>query len=428
MTSETRDRTAADGGTDADWEGDRSPEWKVGIATVDITPDGTAAHALAGFSARDGPMDGVTDDIHAKAVAFEDATGRRLVVLSFELIFVLPSQREWLVDRCEERWGVEPEALLINPTHTHYAPSYRTRPEDLDEGADESTRIEAAYRERIDEAFLSVIDGAIADLEPADLHHSRGRCAIAMSRRRPSEDGFDFKPHADGPVDHDVPVLTVRAGGKLKGILFGYACHPTSVNVYNEVFGDWPGAAMRSLEEAHPDATALFLIGCAGDQKAYPQGSVELARQHGRTMANAVEAALETEQRPVRGPLRVVAEDVTLDMEEPIEDDGTRTGTRVTHRNYPVQAVGFGSDLTLLSLSGEVVAGYANRLKADLAGPLWVSAYANSVGYVPTARVLSEGGYEARQSHAAGRYAASTEERILGGARALAERVGCRRR
>ena len=428
MTSSTRGRVAADGGTDVDGEVARSPEWSVGIATRDITPDETVPHSLAGFAARDGPMDGVTDDIQVKAVAFEDASGRRLVALSAEILFVLPSQRARLAGLCGDRWDVEPEALLINPTHTHYAPAYGVEPDSLDDDADEAECAAASYRERLDDAFSSVIDDAINDLAPADLYYSYSKCAIAMSRRRPGEGGFDFQPHADGPVDHDVPVLAIRSGGTLRGIIFGYACHPTSVNAYNRVFGDWPGTAMRHLEEDHPDATALFLIGCAGDQKAYPQGSVELARQHGRTMANAVEAALGTEQCRVHGPLRIAAEDATLDIEEPIEDDGTRTGTDVMQRTYPMQAVGFGTDLTLLSLSGEVVADYACRLKTELAGPVWVSAYANSTGYIPTRRVLSEGGYEARQSHAKGRYAASTEDRILGCARALAERVGCRRR
>jgi hypothetical protein len=57
-----------------------------------------------------------------------------------------------------------------------------------------------------------------------------------------------------------------------------------------------------------------------------------------------------------------------------------------------------GEGLTLLALAGEVVVDYALRLQKELGSPnrpLWVAAYANDVfGYVPSRRVLKEGGYE----------------------------------
>jgi hypothetical protein len=63
-----------------------------------------------------------------------------------------------------------------------------------------------------------------------------------------------------------------------------------------------------------------------------------------------------------------------------------------------VQAFALGDQLTLLALSGEVVVDYAIRLQHELGGvgrALWVAAYANDVvGYIPSVRVLKEGGYE----------------------------------
>ena len=64
----------------------------------------------------------------------------------------------------------------------------------------------------------------------------------------------------------------------------------------------------------------------------------------------------------------------------------------------PIAVWQFGSDLTLVALSGEAVVDYA-RLIEDAIGPLqlWLSAYNNDVfGYLPSARVLEEGGYETR--------------------------------
>jgi hypothetical protein len=69
-----------------------------------------------------------------------------------------------------------------------------------------------------------------------------------------------------------------------------------------------------------------------------------------------------------------------------------------TEYPYAVQAFALGDRLTMLALSGEVVVDYAIRLQWELGGegrPLWVAAYANDVvGYIPSVRVLREGGYE----------------------------------
>ena len=63
---------------------------------------------------------------------------------------------------------------------------------------------------------------------------------------------------------------------------------------------------------------------------------------------------------------------------------------------YLVQVFRFGDDLTLVALAGEVVVDYSLRLKAEIADPaVWVAGYSNDVfGYVPSLRILQEGGYD----------------------------------
>ena len=66
------------------------------------------------------------------------------------------------------------------------------------------------------------------------------------------------------------------------------------------------------------------------------------------------------------------------------------------YRHYTVQVWQFGDQLTWVALGGEVVVDYNLRLKKELARrPLWITGYANDVmAYIPSARVLKEGGYE----------------------------------
>jgi neutral ceramidase len=63
---------------------------------------------------------------------------------------------------------------------------------------------------------------------------------------------------------------------------------------------------------------------------------------------------------------------------------------------YPVQLWRLGSEVRWYFLGGEVVVDYSLRINQELGGRgVWVASYANDVmGYIPSRRVLAEGGYE----------------------------------
>ena len=199
-------------------------------------------------------------------------------------------------------------------------------------------------------------------------------------------------------------------------MLFRYASHNTT-GLYRFAAAI---ATLEYLEQANPGVTALFAIGCGGDQNPYPRGKLELAQQHGRTLATAVEAALTTEPRPLNGPLGMAMADLPLEFaavpsrEELLEKQKKPNkyeqghATRLLERldkegslpkSYPcpVQVIRFGDELVMVTLGGEVVVDYSLRLKRELAGPaVWVAGYSNDVfAYIPSVRVLNEGGYEA---------------------------------
>lgn len=71
-------------------------------------------------------------------------------------------------------------------------------------------------------------------------------------------------------------------------------------------------------------------------------------------------------------------------------------GTLPSHYPFPVQVWQFGRDLKIIFLAGEVVVDYSLRLKAKFGfDNTWVAGYSNDVfAYIPSLRVLREGGYE----------------------------------
>jgi len=73
-----------------------------------------------------------------------------------------------------------------------------------------------------------------------------------------------------------------------------------------------------------------------------------------------------------------------------------RDGKLPDHHSYPIQIWQFGKDLTFIALGGEVVVDYSLRFKHKYGfDTLWVAGYSNDVfAYIPSRRVLEEGGYE----------------------------------
>lgn len=428
-----------------------TPLWKAGVATVSLTP--SQPIWLAGYSSRTKPSDGVLSELHAKALVIEDAGGTRAVIVTTDLIGIPRPLRQQVAKAIEEKHKLNPAGLLMNCSHTHCSPVVR---DDLEMSVmyplepEQRQRVESYFVE-LREKLIGVIGLALEDLKPAKLSYSHARCSVAMNRRLPTKDGYQNSPYPDGPVDHDVPVLRVESpDGKLRAIAFGYACHNTTTALL-QVNADYAGVAQTELEKAHPGATALFVMGCGGDQNPYPRGQYEWALVHGKTLATAVEAALLPQPKPVRGPLKFDLKEIDLSFEpmtreemqqrleskdiyekrraESLLSDLDKHGKVRASYPYPIQVLQFGNDLTLVALGGEVVIDYALRLKRELGdAPVWVAGYSNDVmAYIPSERILKEGGYEGggamRYSNLPGPWRTGVEEQIMGQVRDLTGRL-----
>src|SRR5262249_35120276 len=149
---------------------------------------------------------------------------------------------------------------------------------------------------RMEARLVATVGQALAALAPARLHVGEGRATFAVNRRNNREADVPARlargEALQGPVDHAVPVMTVaRPDGTLVAILFGYACHPTTLS-FTKWCGDYPGFAQLALERKHPGAMALFVNTCGGDQNPLPRRTVELCEKYGHLLADAVEEAL----------------------------------------------------------------------------------------------------------------------------------------
>ncbi|MGZ0172102.1 MAG: neutral/alkaline non-lysosomal ceramidase N-terminal domain-containing protein [Planctomycetales bacterium] len=394
--------------------------WKAGVSSVKITPEGPAW--MAGYASRNKPSDGVEHDLFAKSLVVQDGAGETLVMVTLDLISVPGPLRAHIEDKLKQSHGLKPENLLMNCSHTHSGPEIRTTGTALD-GLDTERREKAvAYVESLQMRILSSIDAAFIKLAPAKLSFQKARAGFAMNRRLPSDTGYRNSPNPEGRVDHDVPILRVEdIDGAITAIVFGYACHNTTLGFY-QMNGDYAGYAQHYIEEAHPGTVAMFMMGCGGDQNPYPRRKLELAQQHGRTLATAVEAGLETPKRAINGSLKMAFATAELEYADaPTKDElleqaestnkydqkyaerllkELEAGTLISSYPAPVQVVRFGDAILFVALPGETVVDYSLRIKRENRKPdgpdVWVAGYSNDVfAYIPSLRILLEGGYEA---------------------------------
>jgi neutral ceramidase len=397
--------------------------YKAGVATRVITP--AEPMWMAGYGNRTKPAEGRVHDLFVKALALEDPSGGRFVLLTSDLVGIPRELSEQVADDVQRRSGLSRERLMLTCSHTHCGPVLRNALSDMyDMPPDEAKKI-GPYTDKLRGWMVDAIVAALADMQPARLGIGKGTAGFAVNRRQPTPQGIINGTNPAGPVDHDVPVLRVTTlAGKLRAVVFGYACHNTTMQFY-QWCGDYAGFAQQVLEEKHPGALALFWIGCGADANPLPRSRLELCEKYGRELAESVEKVLSGSLVPITGAVQARYEEIALPLDtlptrEKWEADAQsksfavhkraerllkilNAGGRIDdhYRHYPIQVWRFGDELLWIALGGEVVVDYDLRLKKELAGKraVWVTGYANDVmAYIPSVRVLKEGGYEADSS------------------------------
>ena len=394
--------------------------WKAGLARVDITP---AKHMwMAGYGGRNKPSEGTLHKIWVKIVALEDADGNKGVIVTSDLLGFPRGLSDLLWAELKEKYGLEKSQVMLTVSHTHTGPVLSGGLLDIYPLDDAQLKLINDYTLVLKDKIVKAVGEALEDMEPAVLSAAEGKTTFAVNRRNNSERNVvkfraEGKPLV-GPSDHTLPVLAVKStDGKLRAVLFGYACHCTTLSDYNWS-GDHAGFAQVAVEEAIPGCQAMFWQGCGADQNPIPRRKVELCEKYGKMMGAAVEAVLKGEMRPVEPQLQTRFEfiDLPFGNEVSVEEWKKRATqprwvgrgakrhlkaleegkTLATSYSYPVEVWKLGKDQIWVALGGEVVVDYAITFRKLFGNTTWVAGYSNDcMSYIPSNRVRKEGGYEA---------------------------------
>lgn len=394
----------------------RAETTPVGVAKVDITPDGPVR--MYGYGARKTESEGIAGRLKAAALVFgEDAGEGPAVLLTVDCGAVPAPLRDEVLRRVQAKLPIRPERFMLCNSHNHSGPDLKGMPSLT---GTEHEHL-ASYAKELTGRLEKVVLQAAAARRPGRLAWTQGTVGFAANRRVLKDGkwaGFGAVPGA--PVDHSLPLLRVTdANDKILALVINYACHNTTLRGnFKQIHGDWAASAQESIEADHPGVVAMVTLGCGADSDPCPHGTVALCERHGRTAADEV-------KRLLAGPFKAISPRLSARMAplvipydkmppreqlEPLAKKYYPLGRLLkslergekapTAEKYLVAVWAFGSDLAMVFLSDEVVVDYALRMRHDFQGSrLWINAYSNDVSrYIASNRLLKEGGYEVNNS------------------------------
>ncbi len=402
-------------------------EWKAGLAKTKITP--TTPMPMAGYASRkQNPATGTLDDLWAKVLVIQDPDGKQAALVTLDLCGITPDLTDPIYENVKKQHNWDRSQINFCVSHTHSGPVVGRYLYSMQLYAftPENQKLVIDYTNWLEQTIVKTVNAAVEDLRPATLQWGNGQASFAVNRRNNREaDILKLREEGKvvGPHDHDVPVLLVRRNNKIDGIVFGYACHNTTLGLMTWS-ADYAGYAQINLEEAYPGCQAMFYSGCGADQNPLPRRTVELAQDYGRQLAVAVQTVVDKGGlHPVKGELSTASRLVPIPLASVPSQEELELRTKNANQyivwtseillnqiksgkpisptySYPVTVWRLGDEITWVFLGGEVVVDYAVRIKSELGHnsdptQIWCAAYSNDVmAYIPSKRVLLEGGYE----------------------------------
>ncbi len=407
-------------------------DWKTGVAKTKITPKGPMW--MSGYAGRAKPATEKEHDLFAKALALEDKEGKRAVLITMDLVGIGRATSAAICDELKKKYGLKRDQIALNCSHTHSGPAVGRNLQGLFFFKESDWKMVDTYTDWLRKQIVHVVGNALEKMEPSKLLFVEGESDIAVNRRTNKHDEVaELRANGKlaGPSDYSVPTLVIEdSWNEIVAIVFGYACHPTKLSgKFDRWCGDYAGFAQIEIEKAHPGAIAMFVQGCGGDQTPWPRGDTDAkkAEMTGLKLATTIErnirfrrigkytsvtnipSEIKTDYSEIILPLSIVPERKKLESitkgknkfkarlaRNIIKRQTNGQSLQKSYDHYPVQTWRLGPRLDWIFLGGEVVVDYSLRFKEQFRETkVWVAGYSNDVmAYIPSERVLKEGGYE----------------------------------
>lgn len=273
------------------------------------------------------PTEGFVEQTHPLVVRvlFIDEKSP-FALVSMEMTSLADEECERIKKETAILLGIEESRVWAAATHTFSAPHILPDPA-LRTEQDREHRV--ILRRVLADAVRAAVWQAKQEATQSDLTLYQGESGVMTSRDIELPEGWWIGCGGKGPSDRTLTVLAVRRQGELRALMLHANVQSSVLDGTGAadgkcVSGDLAGIACAELEKRYPGATALFVIGAAGDQapvrraKGYApdvrggyqeidlrERGVTVAEELGRVLAGEVQAALAKPGKPLAGDVTV---------------------------------------------------------------------------------------------------------------------------
>ncbi|MDH4239186.1 MAG: neutral/alkaline non-lysosomal ceramidase N-terminal domain-containing protein [Phycisphaerae bacterium] len=378
---------------------------KAGCAKVDITPP--AGVWLSGYSSRNKPSEGISDELYAKAIVLDDGQNKTAIV-SADLLWVPLETTNEVRGIVKQKIGIPESNVLVCATHTHFGPKVEKIRKDWPDTP--ASKVDKSYVQKLTKRIAESIITAAKNTRPVKLGVVKGEISeIVYNRRTKRPDGkvaMTFRlPPADpnlvfGPIDPQVAILRIEdTDSSILGTIVNYACHPVCGATDNQEFysisADYPGYTARVVEQME-GGICLFALGTAGNMNPVRIEGENHRSRIGKALGGEVLRRLQFVPTSEDIALKALKKQVIL----PIKKD--LPAERMIDPNNPeeilateIQVLRIG-DIYILGLPGEVLVeiGLEIKKRSGIENLFIISLSNDACGYVCLSQAYDEGGYE----------------------------------
>ncbi len=265
---------------------------RVGAAAMNLEADDSM---VIGGGIGPGKAHGQEGELRASAVVIEGPDGGKACLVACDVLMVSRDVLDRAAREIERRTGVPFDAILINATHTHHAPTTVTV---------HGYKREEAFLQQLEEKIVAAAEMAAQRLAPAEFLFCEGEeSSVGRNSRLLLSDGtiYWIGPHDDavrptGPFDPELPVLAFRRPGDgLEAVLFNHSTHTIGSHKPGVRSPSFYGMAAQELESGH-GGTFLFFEGASGSTHNLDLKAPEMTQ---RIKAAVEDALARAEPRPV---------------------------------------------------------------------------------------------------------------------------------
>src|SRR5262245_21684616 len=166
---------------------DADAGFKAGVARVLITP--SEPMWMSGYASRNKPAEGKVHDLWAKALAIQDPSGGKIVLVTTDLVGLTRGLTEDVAGQVQKKTGLPRERLMFGASHTHCGPVIRDNLTDMYDMPPEEAKKIPAYTEKLRGQLTDIVIKALEDLKPAKVSVGLGNAKFAVNRRQVTDKG-----------------------------------------------------------------------------------------------------------------------------------------------------------------------------------------------------------------------------------------------